>query len=126
MAGSAKTGVIRAVLSGALCLALCAMALAEPTITLQDAGARKPPEYTPLHDGRTVVVSGQVSTKPVRIGEVLHLAIEEKGYGLILEAAPRVFEQLSPGDWVEAHGRIAQRAGLPVLAVSKIAAVSAG
>jgi GAF domain-containing protein/CheY-like chemotaxis protein len=113
-----------------VCAVLAAAALvgrADPTITLQDAAARKPPEYTLLYDGRTVVVSGQVSAKPVRMGgDVVHLAIQERGHGLVLEGAARVFSQLSPGDWVEAHGRISQRAGLPVVVVAKIATVSSG
>src|SRR6267142_2759851 len=96
-----------------ICMAFAAgVAWAEPTITLQEAAARKAPEFTLLHDGRNVIVSGQVSTKPVRIGDVLHLPIQERGRGLVLEGSARNFGQLSPGDWVEATGRLAQRAGL--------------
>jgi signal transduction histidine kinase/CheY-like chemotaxis protein len=123
---SANTGVSWR-LAVPLCTVLAAsLAWAEPTITLQEAAARKAPEFTLLHDGRNVVVSGQVSTKPVRIGDVLHLPIQERGRGLVLEGSARNFGQLSPGDWVEATGRLAQRAGLPVVVVSKIVTVSTG
>src|SRR5204863_1374382 len=94
--------------------------------TLPEVAARKPPEYTLVNDGRSVVVSGQVSAKPIRLGEIVHLAIQEGKRGLVLEGAARVFSQLSPGDWIEAHGRVSQRAGLPVIAVAKIVTVSSG
>jgi len=131
---SANTGVRRrprGPLYEALTWLACAiaglgLAFAEPTITLQEAAARKAPEFTLLHDGRNVVVSGQVSVNPIRIGDVLHLPIQERGRGLVLEGSLRSFGQLSPGDWVEAHGRLVQRAGLPVVVVSRIVTVSTG
>jgi len=103
----------------------CAL-FAESAISLQEAAARKSSDYTLVSEGRAVAVTGQVSIKPIRIVDVFHVAIQEKGYGLVLEGTSRIFGQISPGDWVEAHGRIVQRAGLPVVVVSKIAAVSAG
>src|SRR5437763_7022743 len=115
MAGIAKTGVKKLVATLVCCFAV----RAEPTITLQQVATRKPPELTLVHEGRSVIVSGQISTKPVRLGEVFHLAIQEAGHGLILEGPARIFSQLSPGDWIEAHGRVSQRAGLPVIAVAK-------
>src|SRR5213080_200605 len=122
MAGSAKTGVRNLIAALMCCFALPA----EPTITLQQVGARKQPEYTLVNEGKSVIVSGQISTKPVRLGEIVHLAIQEAGHGLILEAPVRTFSQLSPGDWVEAHGRVTQRAGLPIVVVAKITTVSSG
>ena len=44
----------------------------------------------------------------------------------MLEGPARIFAQPSPGDWVEARGRISQRAGLPIVVVSKITTVSNG
>jgi len=129
MAGSPKSGVAQGIRGLSVCATLLASVLlcqAEPTITLYDAAARKRPEYTLINDGRTVVVSGQVSAKPIRVGDVLHVPIQEHGHGLVLEGSARTFAQTSPGDWVEAHGKIWQRAGLPVLIASKIATVSNG
>src|SRR5438067_1073311 len=65
---------------GGLCAALvllcCLPAAAEPTMSLEDAAARKPPEFTPLYEDRSVVVSGQVSSKAIRLTNYLHLAIQ--------------------------------------------------
>ena len=99
---------------------------AEPTLSLKDAAARKPPEFTPIYEDRAVVVTGQVSMAPIRLSNFFHLAIQEGGHGLVLEGSGAVFDRLSPGDWVEANGRISKRAGLPVVVVSKIATVSNG
>ena len=123
MARSAKSDIAagRLILTAALAL-VCAHA--EPTITLRDAAERRSPEYTLVHEGKTVVVSGQVSIKPVRIGDILQVAIQDKGAGLVLEGSYHTFLQLSPGDRVEATGRLTQRAGLPVVVVSKITTIS--
>src|SRR3954470_16576951 len=119
MAGSAKTVVLsvftRALQAFALVLLAGLHAAGEPTISLQDAAARKPPDFTPLYDERSVVVAGQVSIKVVRFSTYVHLAIQESGHGLILEGTGAVFDRLAPGDWVEAQGRISKRAGLPVV-----------
>jgi signal transduction histidine kinase/CheY-like chemotaxis protein len=144
MAGSAKAGDLRtaeqigsnaggtgssarpaALFLWLLCLTNLPAA-AQPTLSLEDASARKPPEFTPLHEDRAVVVTGQVSIKPVRLTDFFHVAIQERGHGLILEGVGTIFDHISPGDWVEAHGRIARRAGLPVVVVSKIVPVSTG
>jgi signal transduction histidine kinase len=123
MAGSSKAAVIRAT---ALALLLCASAAPEPTLSLAEAAARKPPDFTPLYEDRLVVVTGQVSIAPVRLPGFIHLAIQERGHGLVLEGSGAIFDHLSPGDWVEAHGRISKRSGLPVVLVSKISPVSNG
>src|SRR5260221_877260 len=123
MAASSKAGVIRAT---ALALLACASAAPEPTLSLADAAARKPPDFTPLYEDRLVVVTGQVSKSAVRLPGFLHLAIQERGHGLMLEGSGAIFDHLSPGDWVEARGRISKRGGLPVVVVSKISPVSNG
>jgi len=105
---------------------VCFPAMGEPTISLEDAAARKAPDFTPLYQDRVVVVTGQISIKPVRITNYLHVAIEERQHGLVLEGSGSMFDSLTPGDWVEARGRISQRAGLPVVVVSTIATVSSG
>jgi signal transduction histidine kinase/CheY-like chemotaxis protein len=101
-------------------------AVAEPTLSLADAAARKPPDYSPVHEDRVVVVTGQVSIAPVHISTFVHVAIQEAGHGLVLEGSGGIFDRLSPGDWVEAHGRVSKRAGLPVVVVSRITPVSNG
>src|SRR3977135_3245294 len=123
MAGSSKAAVIRATV---LALVLCASAAPEPTLSLADAAARKPPDFTPLSADRLGVGTGQGPKAPVRTPGFLPLAIQERGHGLVLEGSGAIFDRLSPGDWVEAHGRISKRGGLPVVVVSKISPVSTG
>src|SRR5260370_18618930 len=123
MAASSKAAVIRATM---LALLLCAPAAPEPTRSLADAAARKPPDFTPLYEDRLVVVTGQVSKAVVRLPGFLHLAIQERGHGLVLEGSGAIFDHLSPADWVQARGRISKRGGLPVVVVSKISPVSNG
>lgn len=108
-----------------LCLAATASA-ADVPLSLKEAAARKPSDFSPQYEGRSVLVSGQVSAPPVHVPNFVHLAIQDRGHGLILETTGTMFDHLSPGDWVDAHGRIAGRWGLPVVAVSKIAVVSTG
>src|SRR5712692_4795335 len=129
MAGNAKIGMLtasRAAQAMTLAWFVCFTAVGEPTLSLEDAAARKAPDFTPLYENRSVVVAGQVSIKPVRIANYGHVAIEEREHGLVLEGSGPIFDSLSPGDWVEAQGRISNRAGLPVLVVSKISTVSSG
>src|SRR5882724_3307879 len=138
MAGSPKTGALsipgwtpgRTSACAARALLLASLvffsAFAEPTISLEDAAARKSPDFTPLYEDRQVVVAGQVSMKPAHLATYVHLAIEERGHRLLLEGTGAVFDRFSPGDWVEAQGRISKRSGLPVVVVSKIAIVSSG
>ena len=108
-----------------LCIVAAASA-ADVPLSLKEAAARKPPDFSPLYEGRSVLVSGQVSAPPVHVPSFVHLAIQERGHGLILETTGTMFDQLSPGDWVDAHGRIVGRWGVPVVVVSKIATVSTG
>ena len=118
---------MRATVGILIALAFCAAVhAADATLSLEEAAARKPPDFSPLYEGRGVVVSGQVSTRPIHIPSYVQLAIQEHGHGLILETTGTMFDRLSPGDWVEVHGRIVQRWGLPVVSVSRIATVSTG
>src|SRR5260370_1524587 len=79
-----------------------------------------------MYEDRHEVVNGQVSKAVVLLPGFLHLALQERGHGLMLEGSGAIFDHLSPGDWVEARGRISKRGGLPVVVVSKISPVSNG
>src|SRR5450432_1366950 len=128
MAGSAKTVAwLAALLRVALALIVCAsLASAESTLTLEEAAQRKSPDFTPVYEGRVAVVNGQVSARAIYNSTFIHLAIQERGHGLILETVGPQFDHLTPGDWIEAHGRIIERWGLPVLSVTKVSIVSTG
>ena len=98
------------------CLCLAASLSAQTRLTLQQAGSRMAPDWTPVYDGKEVLVSGQVSAAPVWVSESLYLAIQDQaGYGLLLEGSERQFRDFAPGDWVESQGPIARHAGLAVL-----------
>ncbi len=113
-----NTGLIRVHLrsfAALICLGLTAGVAAESHLTLQQAGSRMAPDWTPVYDGKEVLVSGQVSAAPIRVSESLYLAIQdEAGYGLLLEGSERQFRDLKPGDWVESQGIISRHAGLAV------------
>jgi signal transduction histidine kinase len=130
MAAGAKTGGVIVARGRAMIfisLVLCsALQAAPPALSLEEAASRKPPDFTPLYEGLNIAVTGQVSARPIRISDFFHLPIQERGHGLMLEGKPPVFGHLSPGDWVEARGRVVNRAGLPVVVVSKITTVSTG
>lgn len=131
MVGSAKPGRLT-VACGAwrfvstLLALLSVSTAADPALSLSDAGARKLPDYAPLHEGSAIVVGGQVSIRPIHIGGHVHVAIQEHRHGLILECATSLCDRLAPGDWVEAQGRVTERWGLPVVAVTKVSIVSSG
>ncbi len=99
-----------------LLLALGPTLPAQTRLTLQEAGSRLAPDWTPVYDGKDVVVSGQVSVRPLWASESLYLPIQDQaGYGLLVEGSERQFRDLAPGDWVEAQGTISRYAGLAVL-----------
>ncbi|MEO7649077.1 MAG: GAF domain-containing protein [Bryobacteraceae bacterium] len=56
----------------------------------------------------------------------MHLPIQDQKAGLILEGGPAAFDNVAPGDWVEARGKIAQRGGLAVLQVTKLTTQTSG
>ena len=97
-------------------LALVLTLSAQTRLTLQQAGSRMAPDWTPVYDGKEVLVNGQVSTRPLWATESLYLPIQDQaGYGLMLEGSERQFRDFAPGDWVEAQGTIARHTGLAVL-----------
>ena len=118
---------------GAWQAALLAMAALSPGVwaagdplplTLEQAGSRRPPAFTPAYEGQEVAVTGQVSWHPIRLLDYVHLAIQEQGHGLVLEGSGTQFDSLKPGDHVRAEGRISKRGGLPVLIPSRIEVLS--
>src|SRR5713101_7026854 len=86
-------------------------------LTLEQAGSRNGPDFTPVYEGKDVVVRGQISAKPLLALNFYYLAIQDEAeYGLLLEGAAAQFNGLEPGDWIEVTGTIRRQAGMPVLA----------
>ena len=98
-----------------------AAALAAPVpLHPEQASSRTPPNFAPAYADKIVSVKGLVSSRALSFLDYQQLAIEEGGYGLILEGAPASFDKFNPGDEVEAVGKISSRAGLVVLLASDV------
>jgi signal transduction histidine kinase len=108
------------------CVLACAGAPARPPaqpkvpppakLTLEQAGSRAGGDRVPAYEGHDVVVSGQVSAKPIWIADSYYVAIQDESFfGLLLRPEIPQLPDLQPGDWVEARGLIAKRGGLPIL-----------
>jgi signal transduction histidine kinase len=93
-----------------------AKAAAPVKITLEQAGSRIGPDFDPVYEDKNVIVSGQVSTKPIWIGDAYYVAIQDPAFfGLLLRPEIPQLPDLTPGNWVEAQGTISKRSGLPIL-----------
>lgn len=100
----------------ALRVLAAAPAHAQTRLTLQQVGARSGRDFTPIYQGGEATVSGQVSADPIWVTDSFYLPIQDDDhYGLLLRTSSNLFQGLAPGDWVEAQGVVANRAGLPVL-----------
>lgn len=120
MASIADTA-LRLIARGAL-LAACCAAFGQTNLSTREAAARRKPDFAPTRLGQYVRVEGVVSGPPIAIAGFYQVAIEQDGYGLVLET-PRSDSRLSklePGVEIEAVGHIAVRGGLPVLAVEEL------
>jgi signal transduction histidine kinase len=112
----------------ALAMAVFALAASAQTrITLEQAGQRTAPDWTPTWEGKDVVVSGQASMRPLWVAGAQYLPVQDgTANGLLLQGTVQQFEKIEPGDWVEAQGVIAKRGGLPVLQAREIRLLSHG
>jgi signal transduction histidine kinase/CheY-like chemotaxis protein len=103
-------------LAWAAFLFLAAPAVSQTRITLEQAGSRVAPDFVPAYEGSQVLVSGQISSRPIWIADAYYLAIQDEAeYGLVLKASANQLQDFGPGDWVETDGIISRRAGLPIL-----------
>jgi signal transduction histidine kinase len=111
-----------------LCRLICLLPLvfgiaasAQPRLTLQQAGSRTAPDWTPTYETQNVRVTGQLSLRPIWVSDSYYVAIQDDaGYGLILQGNISQFQTLEPGDWVEVQGMIVRRGGRPVLLPNEI------
>ncbi len=72
-----------------------------PRMTLEDAGSRTGRDRFPTYEGKEVIVSGQVSTKPIWVADAFYVAIQdEMSFGLVLRPEIPQLPDLMPGDWV--------------------------
>jgi signal transduction histidine kinase/CheY-like chemotaxis protein len=103
-----------------LCLFL-SFAAGQELITLEQAGSRADRDLTAAYESRAVLVRGQICASPVWALGTYYLPLRDStDHGLLLRGDAEQFNDLEPGDWIEAAGPIQSRAGLPLLAPSSI------
>src|SRR5690242_13499741 len=90
---------LRGVAERGLRACLLAVALSGPAsgagpipLRPEQASARTPTEFAPVHAGKLVSVKGLVSSRAIAFPDYQHLAIEEGGYGLVLEGTNGIFD----------------------------------
>ena len=97
-------------------------ALAQVRLTLEQVGARQPPQYTPAHAGQTVTVQGVVSSPIFRFPGYALLALQEGGHGTVLEVpeGSSVIDGYLPGDEIEVKGTVSSYGGMVTIRPSNI------
>ena len=85
------------------------------------------PDFAAVYEGRTVTVRAQVASPPIWAFGIYYLPLRDSSeHGLILRGEHDRFSSYEPGDWIEAHGKIESRAGLPLLVPDSIERVRQG
>ncbi len=126
MAFRTKSGLSGSVVALVI-LTLASAGILKPSVSLDQVSARRSSDFAPVLEGEAVTVVGTVSTKPMAYPLFAHLPIQdESGHGLLLEGILSQFAGLQPGLHIEAKGTVSKRAGLPVLLVAQIRAISRG
>lgn len=95
---------------------------AQTRLTLEEAGARKPPDFTPAHAGERAVIKGVVSSPAFHFTGYHILAIEDGRYGGALRASAEdtSLNSWSPGDEIEVEGTISSLAGMVVMDPARV------
>jgi CheY-like chemotaxis protein len=117
---------------GMVCFALAmvgaqlpAAAQATP-MTLQQAGARQPPNFEPVHEGKIVDVRGQVSAPAYHFLNYTFMGLQDATGGGILRVntASKALDGFHAGDDIAVTGRVNQQAGLAVIDPEQIRVVA--
>jgi CheY-like chemotaxis protein len=92
------------------------------SLTLAQLGARRPPDYSPLYAGQTVLVRGVVSAPVFHFPAYALLPFEDSDYGAVVESTGdgRELERYSPGDEIEVAGVVSSNAGMVTLLPAEI------
>jgi signal transduction histidine kinase len=100
---------------------------AQDDVTLEQAASRNPADFSAAYEGRTVTVRAQIAAPAIWAFGMYYLPLRDSSeHGLILRGEHDPLSGYEPGDWVEAHGKIASRAGLPLLVPDSIERVRQG
>src|SRR5215475_10415203 len=89
-------------------------ARAQTKLTLEQAVARRTPEYGAVHLNQQVIVTGTVTTLPYHFRDYTVAGIEQGQQGGVLRVGPAwtTLDKLRPGDVVEVDGTVTQSAGM--------------
>lgn len=93
-----------------LCLALAGLPLSgQIKLTLDQLESRKPPDFTPVYEGRSVIVRGVVAAAANHIPGYTLLAIQDEAGGAVIATTQGDRQLLAyhPGDELEAAGTVA-------------------
>jgi len=119
------TAVFRTATIGSLLL-LSALH-AQDVVTLEQAASRTGPNFAAAYEGRTITVRAQVAAPTMWAFGMYYLPLcDSSEHGLILRNDREPFTGYEPGDWIEAHGKVESRAGLPLLIPDSIEKVHPG
>src|ERR1700722_338198 len=90
-------------------------------ITLEQAASRAGRDLSAVYEGNSVIVRGQVASRPVAAVGSDYVALRDiTDHGLLLTGTREQFAELRPGEWIEVQGAILSRAGCPMLAPASI------
>ena len=107
-----------------LCLALASLpATGQIKLSLDQLESRKPPEFTPLYEGRSVLIRGIVATGAYHVPGYELLAIQDPAGGGVLQL-PQENSQLygyHPGDELEVEGTVSSLFGAVTVVPIRIA-----
>jgi GAF domain-containing protein len=110
-----------------VCAACAGAQQIEPPLrlTLEQLGSRRPPDYSPLYAGKTVVVRGVVSAPVFHFPAYALLPFEDADYGAVVEGTGDGWELESyyPGDEIEVEGVVSSNAGMVILLPGQIRVV---
>jgi signal transduction histidine kinase len=95
-----------------------------PLIPIEQATSRTGADFLPAFEGKTVRIAGQVSEKAFWNLEAFWLPVRDadEDFGILVRAADGSVkvQEFTPGDRLEAVGRIVRYAGMPVLEATAI------
>jgi signal transduction histidine kinase len=110
---------------GVIAVAVCLHA--QEVVSLEQAASRTGADFAAVYEGRSVTVRAQVASPPIWAFGMYYLPLRDSSeHGLILRGEHEQFASYEQGDWVEAHGKIESRAGLPLMVPDSMESVRQG
>jgi GAF domain-containing protein/CheY-like chemotaxis protein len=96
---------------------MCLPAMAQTRLTLAEAAARKPPDYSAVRLDQAITVRGVVDAPPFHFPDYTIVAMEDGTAGGVLEvpSSDNRLDSLHPGDEIETTGTVMMLAGMVVI-----------